>query len=267
MDSNTTNPPGINTSTTTDEGTNPLPPVWTMRFIPVGGVNYSTDLDDDHFDTVEQAAQVWAQRRNDWTGRFPCWGDGGEGADQTAVIGALYCLDDEDRWVGADVVEGYSVRELSDHIGEPAHYFDEDDDQDDEDEVEPVQPLRRINVMVRNDPPGVSTLPRHIGARPVQERQYADGLIVLVEELPSDITVAQLVATVWIWADGMNGGWHRRYVNTPSDVGALVGGFRRGLAKLGLYDRRDGGLYWPEGTRRSIHDGMNRVTPNNWLCA
>jgi len=240
------------TNTTTENTTSTT--VYRMHYVPVGGVNYSSIDDtvatDDIFDTVEGAAQEWARRRNDWTGRFPCWGDGGDGAETTAVLGMLFLQDDDDNWtVACDVVEGYSVRELEEHIGESVHYYDEqdDDEQDDDQDDEPVR-VKPIAVHRRFDPPHIPVAGRS-DAVPVERRDYADGLVMQLDRFPS----GRVVGTVWIWADGLQGGCHRRAIDGPSDVGALVAGFRRGLSKLGLYDRGNGGLYSADGrSRRSI---------------
>lgn len=93
-----------------------------------------------------------------------------------------------------------------------------------------------MNVEVENCGPGVypSVVSRRDGYRgftPIQRRTYADGLTMLVEES----IYGTRMATVWIERDGLNGGRHGRVVNSPSDIGALYCGFRRGLAKIGLY--------------------------------
>lgn len=36
----------------------------------------SLDCNADAFSTLEDALNAWTRRRNDWTGRFLCWGDG-----------------------------------------------------------------------------------------------------------------------------------------------------------------------------------------------
>lgn len=56
-----------------------------FRYFPMGGCNYSapdfSDESDEGFETMEEAVSEWKRRRQDWTGRFPCWGDGQDNAD------------------------------------------------------------------------------------------------------------------------------------------------------------------------------------------
>ena len=94
---------------------------------------------------------------------------------------------------------------------------------------------------------GPSVLPKHWNYRPFERREYSDGLVMVLEESPERVAVRRIVATVWIKADGMSGGWHRRVIRSPADIGALYAGFRRGLATLGLYP-----LYTPQGWRRHL---------------
>ena len=101
---------------------------------------------------------------------------------------------------------------------------------------------------------GPSVLPKHWNYRPFERREYSDGLVIVLEESPehgiSGVPIKGppvIKATVWIKADGMSGGWHRRVIRSPADIGALYAGFRRGLATLGLYP-----LYTPQGWRRHL---------------
>lgn len=83
----------------------------TLLYIPIGGYNYSTPVDEGYA-TLDEAAAEWARRRNDWTGRFPCWGDGLE--SESVVI-----LADE-----TEVREAWTLDELEHIVGEREHYFD-----------------------------------------------------------------------------------------------------------------------------------------------
>ena len=97
-------------------------------FTLYGGSNYATVRPDDPdavadgevFATVADAAIEWARRRNDWSGRFPLWGDCGP--DGFAVL-----VNDET----GDVVDGFTPRQLADELGplafgELEHYYDLD---------------------------------------------------------------------------------------------------------------------------------------------
>jgi hypothetical protein len=107
---------------------------------------------------------------------------------------------------------------------------------------------------------GPSLLADRYGFRPFQRRDYADGLTMIIEYrevvqtvaqesmfLPGDDRLNQVVGTMFIRADGLNGGWHRRIINSPSDVGALLTIFRRGLVQLGIYP-----LFDDAGHRRMV---------------
>lgn len=102
---------------------------------------------------------------------------------------------------------------------------------------------------------GPSLLPDGWGYRPGDIRDYSDGLRVQIEW--SDQTVAsangcvnlgarpvRYAATVWVAADGIAGGFHRRRIDGPADLSALVAGFRRALVKSGCYP-----LYSADGVR------------------
>lgn len=112
-----------------------------------------------------------------------------------------------------------------------------------------------VRVDILNGDVGPTLLPRHYNYRPVQRRRYADGLTMFVEQSPAvwDAVrrewTCRTVATVFIEADGLNGGWHRRVIHSPADIGALYVGFRRGLRQLGLYP-----LWDADGRRRAISD-------------
>ena len=90
---------------------------------------------------------------------------------------------------------------------------------------------------------GSTLLPKRWGYRPFQLREYADGLVMLVEHHNGE----SVAATVFVKADGLNGGFHRRKIHSHSDIGALYAGFRRGLTKLDAYP-----LFENNGTRRRV---------------
>ncbi len=48
--------------------------VW-LNGVPIAASG-SLDCNADAFSTMADALNAWTRRRNDWTGRFPCWGDG-----------------------------------------------------------------------------------------------------------------------------------------------------------------------------------------------
>lgn len=74
------------------------------------------------FATLEEAWQEWTRRRNDWSGRFPCWGDGGPDDD------AVYLSDP------CTTYETWTARDLA---GEDLfHYYDETDWSDSDDETD-----------------------------------------------------------------------------------------------------------------------------------
>jgi hypothetical protein len=51
---------------------------YVTMFLTVGGVNYSNNGAQmkDCQGTQDEAVAEWIRRRNDISGRFPCWGDG-----------------------------------------------------------------------------------------------------------------------------------------------------------------------------------------------
>lgn len=140
--------------------------------------------------------------------------------------------------------------------------------------------MNRPRVTITTGEVGPSLLDRRYGFRPYQRRDYSDGLVMILESRETGETVEidgrhypayQTVATVFIGADGWSGGWHRRMVNSPADIGALYASFRRGLVTLGLYapDGRPGDALWcdgPEGypVRRTVgaHPVRYRYAPD-----
>lgn len=93
------------------------------KFSIWGGTNYAQpqwDDESEHFDTLEAAVNEWCRRRNDWTGRFPLWGDMDEGPDTYTIL-----LGDE-----AESWDAWSIRAALTELGradELIHYFDEVD--------------------------------------------------------------------------------------------------------------------------------------------
>lgn len=88
----------------------------------------SLDHKADAFSTMEDAFNAWIRRRNDWTGFFPCWGDGLElverGKDDDVVY-ADYIIGFHDS--SGDVVDGWTIEECLVQLnreGELHHYVD-----------------------------------------------------------------------------------------------------------------------------------------------
>ena len=112
--------------------------------------------------------------------------------------------------------------------------------------------MNRARVTITNGDVGPSLLADRYGFRPFQRRDYSDGLTIILEyratgEVDRDgFPVHRIIGTVFIRADGWSGGWHRRVINSPADIGALYACFRRGLVTLGLYspDGRPGDALW-----------------------
>lgn len=69
------------------------------------------------FGELESAGREWRRRRNDWTGRYPLWGDGGP--DDVAV----FMVKD------GDTLEAWTAREIvaEDNLDDLAHYYDNPD--------------------------------------------------------------------------------------------------------------------------------------------
>lgn len=113
-----------------------------------------------------------------------------------------------------------------------------------------------VKVKITNGYVGpTSLLPYHWHYTPYQRREYNDGLVILLEESYSTIGQGpKVIGTVWIAADGLRGGWHRRVINSPADIGALYTGFRRGLIQLGLYDTELVNGVWHSDGRRRFRD-------------
>lgn len=102
-----------------------------MRYFPMGGINYAdpdcSEESDEGYETLGEAAYEWKRRRNDWTGRFPCWGDGQEpGSGRLCVI-----LADEtevrDGWTIEEIITDPACEELTSYYDMPSG-----DDNDDE---------------------------------------------------------------------------------------------------------------------------------------
>lgn len=83
------------------------------------GVPASGEPDSECYTTFEEAWREWTRRRNDWSGRYPMWGDG--------------CLDDQPAIVYGNEVEtidAWTVREVceqvesDDYLGEVGDYYD-----------------------------------------------------------------------------------------------------------------------------------------------
>ena len=76
--------------------------------------------DEDVFATLAEALDEWLRRKNDWTGRFPLWGDGiNFPTDSIIILGTE--ADTFEGWtlVDAFVETGRDVEELI-HYAEPA---------------------------------------------------------------------------------------------------------------------------------------------------
>lgn len=91
-------------------------------FMLYGGCNYSppTASDEDVFATLAEALDEWLRRKNDWTGRFPLWGDGiNFPTDSIIILGTE--ADTFEGWTLADafVETGRDLDELL-HYVEPA---------------------------------------------------------------------------------------------------------------------------------------------------
>ncbi len=113
----------------------------------------------------------------------------------------------------------------------------------------------KVKVKVLNGDVGPSVQPSHWRYRPYQKRIYSDGLIMFLEYSTATIdgrndAPMRIRGTVWIEQDGTLGESHSRAINSPSDIGALLNGFRRGLRKLGLYG--DHGVWDEDGRRLTI---------------
>lgn len=94
------------------------------RYSIHGGINYAFPQWEDSsewFDSLEDALDEWARRRNNWSGRFPLWGDMNEGPD-------TYCISLGNE---AETLEAWSIRSALDELerdpDELVHYFDEVD--------------------------------------------------------------------------------------------------------------------------------------------
>ncbi len=88
-----------------------------------GGANFAPPepgAEGESFDTLDAALTEWLRRRNDWTGRYPLWGDGVEAAS-TYIIVLGTEAETFDGWslVGAFVALGRDLDELT-HYVEPA---------------------------------------------------------------------------------------------------------------------------------------------------
>lgn len=88
-----------------------------------GGANYALPepgAEGESFDALDAALTEWLRRRNDWTGRYPLWGDGVEAAS-TYIIVLGTEAETFDGWslVGAFVALGRDLDELT-HYVEPA---------------------------------------------------------------------------------------------------------------------------------------------------
>lgn len=86
-----------------------------------GGANYALPGPGaESFDTLEAALDEWLRRRNDWTGRYPLWGDGVEAAG-TYIIVLGTEAETFDAWslVGAFIALGRDLDELGNYA-EPA---------------------------------------------------------------------------------------------------------------------------------------------------
>ena len=77
------------------------------------------------FDTLELAVPEWLRRRQDWTGRFPMWGDLDPFADPCIVLGTE-----------CETFEGWTVVDMLHDTGRDGdlfHYYDQPDCDEDED--------------------------------------------------------------------------------------------------------------------------------------
>ena len=88
-----------------------------------GGANFAPPepgAEGESFDTLDAALTEWLRRRNDWTGRYPLWGDGVESAG-TYIIVLGTEVETFDGWslVGAFVALGRDLDELTSYA-EPA---------------------------------------------------------------------------------------------------------------------------------------------------
>ena len=117
--------------------------------------------------------------------------------------------------------------------------------------------MARVKI-INGDLAGPTVQPKHWNYRPFQRREYGDGLVILVEATENGINGRPLPdgprvrATVWIQADGLNGGSASSVITCPSDIGGLLVRYRNGLRKLGLYGEH--GVYRADGTRRKLND-------------
>lgn len=86
-----------------------------VKYAILGGPDYAIPTwgENEWFDTLEGALNEWARRRNDWTGRYPCWGDAMSHRDVDAPDGnadPIIILGNE-----VETLDGWSLeRALSD---------------------------------------------------------------------------------------------------------------------------------------------------------
>jgi hypothetical protein len=89
-----------------------------------GGPNFALPTpgeEGESFDTLDAALDEWLRRRNDWTNRYPCWGDGIEADSYIVVLGTE--VESFDGWtiasgrssrLGRDLDELYNYLEPAD---------------------------------------------------------------------------------------------------------------------------------------------------------
>lgn len=93
-------------------------------YMLIGGHSYAAPeavpvtVESDTYGSLHEALTEWLRRRNDWTGRYPGWGDGTEGGE-VIVLGSE--VDTVDAWtlVEAFLATGRDLDELT-HYVEPA---------------------------------------------------------------------------------------------------------------------------------------------------
>jgi len=97
------------------------------RYMMWGGHSFSLPewSDEDTFTTLEGAVTEWLRRRQDWTGRFPTWGDLDPFTDYAIILGDEQSTDDG--WTVVDMLRDTG------RDGDLFHYYDspgcdEDDD-------------------------------------------------------------------------------------------------------------------------------------------